>query len=58
MLGTTDSITDAIERIREDMRSAEQRHQRLREEFDEFRRRDALNSTALQNRQCDRRTTD
>lgn len=55
MLGTTGSITDAIERIREDMRSAEQRHQRLREEFDEFRRRDALNSTALQNRQLDRR---
>jgi hypothetical protein len=40
------------------MRSAEQRHQRLREEFEKFRQEYLLNSTALQNRPLDRRTTD
>lgn len=49
MLGTTESLIDAIERIREDLRMAEQRHQRLMEEFENFRRESLLHSTALQN---------
>ncbi len=58
MLSNTESFTEVIERIQEELRIAGQRHQALREEFDEFRRRELLNSTALQNRLFCRHTTD
>lgn len=50
MLGTKESFIEAIERLREELRNAERRHQGLRDEFNEFKLQSILNSTALQNR--------
>lgn len=50
-LGTTKSFIHAIEQIRQDMEAAEKRHQRLKDEFEHFKHKYHLNSTAMQNMQ-------